>query len=92
MSNELNGEMQAVVQRSLTVPSQRVDDDIAHSALLLSYLCVIELWFHQELDGPFVFLLCRHRVDPEERGRTTRGWKGGVGCWRDRAKAKVCYF
>ena len=73
MSNELNGEKQAIVQRSLTVLSQRAGDDIA-SALLLSCLRVTGLLLHQELDN-FLVLLCRHGVDPEKReGTGKRGW------------------
>lgn len=62
-SNVLDGEKQAVVQRSLSVLSRRVGDDIARCiAPLLSV--IVRLLLHQELDCPFLVLLCRHGVDP----------------------------
>lgn len=31
------------------------------------FCVVLKLLLHQKLDGPFLILLCRHEVDPEER-------------------------
>lgn len=73
MSDDLNSEKQAVVQRSVNCPESRRWH--GRMALPLFLLLVIGLPLTQELD-PFVVLLYRHGVDPEERGRT--GHRKGV--------------